>query len=91
MPAALEHIGIDPGQLQARNTGCALEFRPDEIRPFRFLLLRLLECLTSSDFAIAFPNRPALCTVHHHKQLWWTTPDPALYDAIDRVVATSND
>ena len=89
LPGALEHINIDPGQLQSRTTGCAIEFTPDETKPFRYLLLRLLEMLQTSDFAIAFPNRPALCTVHHHKQLWWTTPDPTIYTALDTIVARS--
>jgi hypothetical protein len=38
--------------------------------------------LTASDFAIAFPRRAVLCTLHHHKQLWWQTTDTGLADAL---------
>ena len=46
------------------------------------LIASLLGNLRTSDFMLAFPGRPALCTVHHHKQLWWQTTDLALHSAL---------
>jgi hypothetical protein len=46
------------------------------------LVAALLENLRMSDFMLAFPGRPALCTIHHHKQLWWQTTDAALHAAL---------
>jgi len=44
---------------------------------------RLLMMLSSSDFMIAFPGSPALCTLHHHKQLWWTSTDEKILAAAE--------
>ena len=38
--------------------------------------------LRFSDFLLAFPDRPALCTVHHHEQVWWQTTYEALARAL---------
>jgi hypothetical protein len=46
----------------------------------------LLGRLLGSDFMLAWPGRPAVCTVHHHKQLWWTTTDPELLAALEAMV-----
>jgi hypothetical protein len=83
LPPLLEHIGIDPGLLQGRNNAAAIEFSPDERVDFQFMVHRLLEMLSGSDFMIAFPNQPVLCMIHHHRQLWWSTPDPRLLEKID--------
>ena len=48
------------------------------------MMRRLLEMLISSDFMIAFPKRDTLCTLHHHKQLWWTTRDATIADALQK-------
>jgi len=80
---ALQQIGIDPESLQNRNTGDAIAFAPTECHAFTQLLQRLLENLTTSDFALAFPTHPVLCTLHHHKQLWWSTTDEKLHTAIE--------
>ena len=85
LPAVLEQIDLDPGLLQDRTNGAALEFSSDESERLGFLVRRLLESLTQSDFMIAFPDRPVLCTVHHHKQLWWTTTDATIHIALDGV------
>jgi hypothetical protein len=45
--------------------------------------------LAGSDFALAFPGRPVICTVHHHKQLWWTTTDPEIHKTLETVHATA--
>ena len=41
--------------------------------------------LLSSDFMLAFlgPRQPVLCTLHHHKQLWWTTTSPDAIAALE--------
>ena len=78
MPALLENVGVDPGQLSARTNAPAIEFTMEEAEQVRHFAQRLLEMLQGSDFMIAFPRRPVLCTLHHHKQLWWSSTDPAL-------------
>lgn len=87
MPALLEAVGIDPGLLHSRNDAAAIEFSPDESDSFRYLVTRLLEMLLGSDFCLAFPGRPALATVHHHKQIWWTTTQGCLVEALNHLVA----
>ena len=82
MPAVLEHVGIDPGMLQSRTNAAAIEFAPDETAQAEHLVLRLLDMLAGSDFAVAFPHRPITCTLHHHKQFWWTSPDATLIDCL---------
>ena len=83
MPAALASVGIDGKELEPLTTGAAIEFQPEQADEFRGFLSSLLENLSgSSDFQLAWPSRPLVCTVHHHKQLWWTTPDDALHRAI---------
>jgi hypothetical protein len=85
MPALIEHVGVDPGLLQNRNNAAAIEFGPHEARQFTHFAQRLLEMLLSSDFMLAFlgPPTPVLCTLHHHKQLWWTSKDDAVLAALD--------
>jgi hypothetical protein len=85
MPAALDAVGVDGELLSHRPNGAALEFQLDERRAIEGLLAQLLINLRTSDFMLAFPARPALCTVHHHKQLWWQTTDAALHEALIRV------
>jgi len=79
MPAALREAGMDPALLSPRADGSAIQFDSNERGPFETLVERLLAGLSSSDFMLAFPGRPALCTVHHHEQLWWQTTNPALH------------
>ena len=81
--ALIEHIDLDPGLLQGRNNAAAIEFAPDEVRHFTHFTQRLLEMLLSSDFMLAFPGHQMLCTLHHHKQLWWTTTEPGLIEAVE--------
>ena len=71
MPRVLEEIGVDPSRLAGLNDATAIEFAMQEAEGFRTLVAALLENLSGSDFALAFPSRPVLCTIHHHKQLWW--------------------
>jgi len=86
MPELLESLAINPSDLVIRNDGSALQFEPSEREPFVRLVEGLLARLLGSDFALAFPDRSVLCTVHHHKQLWWTTADEGVIDALDRLV-----
>jgi hypothetical protein len=86
LPAVLENAGVDPGLLKARNTGDAIEFSAAEALGFEHVLQRLLDMLLGSDFMIAFPGRAVLCTLHHHQQLWWSTPDAALAGTLKTLV-----
>lgn len=87
MPAALRRIGIDSAHLAPLTTGAAIEFRMGESNEFGSFLAHLLDNLSgSSDFQLAWPGQPLLCTVHHHQQLWWTTSDEELFREIERLV-----
>jgi hypothetical protein len=82
MPALLEAIGIDPGLLVHRNNAAAIEFSEEEANQLEHFTKGLLQMLQQSDFAIVFPRRPVIATLHHHKQLWWQTSDGNLADAL---------
>jgi hypothetical protein len=84
MPSALDAVGVDGAELVTRANGAALAFGVAERAGFESLVVQLLSHLRTSDFMLAFPGRPALCTVHHHKQLWWQTTDAALHAALMR-------
>jgi hypothetical protein len=84
MPAALNAAGVDGDELSSRANGAALEFQAADRAAFETLVAQLLTHLRTSDFMLAFPGRPALCTVHHHKQLWWQTTDAGLHDVLMR-------
>lgn len=83
MPDALARVGVDARALEPLTTGAAIEFQPEQSHEFASFLASLLDNLSgSSDFQLAWPGRPVVCTVHHHKQLWWTTSEPAIHQAI---------
>jgi len=82
LPAALRQLAIDPASLQSRNNGAAIEFAPHESSYAGQFAKTLLELLHGSDFTVAFPGQPVICTLHHHKQLWWQTSDDAIAVAI---------
>ena len=86
MPALLERVGVDPAPLASRNDGAAIEFVPAEGPRLAAALEALLTKLWGSDFSLAFPPRPVVCTVHHHTQLWWTTRDDAVAEALKAMV-----
>jgi hypothetical protein len=86
MPAALDAVGVDGSELVTRANGAALEFQPHERALMESILAQLLTHLRTSDFMLAFPGRPMLCTVHHHKQLWWQTTDVDLLRRVERVL-----
>jgi hypothetical protein len=83
MPALIENIDLDPGLLEGRNNAAAIEFSIEETGLAQYFVQRLLEMLLGSDFILAFVGKPVLCTVHHHKQLWWQTTDPGILSALD--------
>jgi hypothetical protein len=84
MPAALDAVGVEGNELVTRANGAALEFQSRERAPLESMVSQLLSNLRTSDFMLAFPGRAALCTVHHHKQLWWQTTDATLHAALMR-------
>lgn len=87
MPALLEAIGVDPGLLQGRTSASAIEFAPEESAGLVHLVSRLLQMLQDSDFYLAFPRWPVICMLHHHKQLWWTSAQDELSDALEALPA----
>jgi hypothetical protein len=89
MPALLQEVGVPPDELASRHDGTALAFDPfdpAEQAGFERLVAGLLGRLLGSDFQLAWPGWPVVCTVHHHKQLWWTTTDAALHEALEAMV-----
>jgi len=82
LPAALGKIGVDVSRLAKRVDGLAIVFELAEADALETILESLLANLKASDFMLAFPGRPALCTVHHHRQLWWQTTDSELHGTL---------
>jgi hypothetical protein len=87
LPQLLEEIGIDPRPLVERTTATAIQFLPSEEGPFETFLKGLLTGLSTSEFTLAFPERPVIGMIHHHKQLWWLSTNKALMDALDQIGA----
>ena len=73
LPEALASIGIDPTTLQKLTNATAIEFDVDESDALARFTESLFTHLQGSDFSAAFPGRQAICTLHHHKQIWWQT------------------
>ena len=89
LPGALTDAGVGAGQLgllTGRNNGSAVAFGVGEAEQVVPLIDRILRHLVGSDFAAAWPGRRVACTIHSHEQLWWTTDDPAVIAALDRLV-----
>lgn len=86
MPDALRSIGVDPEPLAAVASASAIAFEPGEVGTFERFLVTLLSNLKGSDFALAFPGRNVLCTVHHHQQLWWMTTEAGVIEAAEGIV-----
>jgi len=83
LPDLLTSIGIDPGLLIERTNASAIEFLLNEDSLFRTFIQGLLTNLTASDFTLVFPSRKTVCTLHHHKQLWWVTTDQLVVRGLD--------
>jgi hypothetical protein len=86
MPPLLETIGINPAMLADRNNAAAIQFTETEPSLFRHFVQRLLEMLHGSDLSLVFPAHKTICTIHSHKQLWWTTTNPQIVMDLDRVL-----
>jgi hypothetical protein len=87
LPEAVEKLGLDSRLLKDRNSAAAIEFSSAETVALQDFAQRLLERLAQSDFTLAFAGRKTVCTVHHHKQLWWVTADPRLVGGLDGLVS----
>jgi len=76
--------GVDSAELAPLTTGAAIEFNWEDSGQFTSFLATLLDNLSgSSDFQLVWPGRPVICVIHHHTQLWWTTPDDSIYLALN--------
>jgi hypothetical protein len=85
MGALLEKIEVDSALLMGRNNAAAIEFQSGEEERFQFFVQQLLTNLAGSDFLLAFPQYKTICTVHNHKQLWWTTGDEGILAVLERL------
>ena len=74
----LRQVQIDPAHLADLTNAAAIEFSMHEKDSFQVVVKALMESLVGSDFAILSPNFSLICTIHHHKQLWWTFADANL-------------
>ena len=86
LPQLLRETGVSAEDLRDRHDGSAVSFNLDEAATFEPFLEGLLRGLFGSDFLVAWPASRIACTVHHHKQLWWTTTDPDLRRKLDLIV-----
>lgn len=75
MRSALQDVGVDPASLEGLTNAPAIAFDRVEQGAFVRFVTSLLTCLVNSDFAVIFPDHRHLVTLHHHKQVWWQTPD----------------
>ena len=91
LESLLKTLGIDPGLLRDRNDGSAIAFSADESDLLGDAAERLLGGLAGSDFLLVFPEAQTLCTIHHHKQLWWQTTGSDVAAAIDAVPLEMNE
>ena len=83
MPALIQSLGLDFGLLENRTDAAAIEFPIDESADFQRFIASLLTSLHGSDFMLVFPGRDILCTLHHHKQLWWTTTEKEVIESVE--------
>jgi hypothetical protein len=60
---------------------------PAERDGLRRVLASMLERLSESDFSLVVPGAALLGTVHHHRQVWWRTPDVHWAGRIDANVS----
>ena len=74
-----EMLPVDVNSLRERNDGSAIAFTRSEHGQLVQLVGRLLDGLRGSDFMLAIPDASTLCTIHHHKQLWWQTTDASIH------------
>jgi hypothetical protein len=84
---AMRELGVDAEALSQMNNAAAIEFSDAEAGRFEAFARQLLEKLRGSDFLVAFPGCRAICTLHHHKQVWWQTADEALAMKLGEIAA----
>jgi|HubBroStandDraft_4_1064222.scaffolds.fasta_scaffold305912_1 hypothetical protein len=83
----LKSIGIDSKNLDNRTDAAAIEFGPEESAACGRFVSGLLQKLAGSDFTLAFPGRKTVCTIHHHRQLWWVMRDPDIASKLDELIS----
>jgi hypothetical protein len=86
LPELLNKVNIDPEDLRPRTDGSAIQFDPAEQDTLRPLIETLFSNLIASDFTVAFPNRPIVALLHHHRQIWWQTSDETVWKSLDSMV-----
>jgi hypothetical protein len=82
LPNSIKSIGLDPALLASRSDASPIEFQLSDKPLLLNFIQTILQNLASSDFMLAFPSQAVLCTIHHHKQLWWTSSDKAIIERI---------
>ncbi|HEX8523262.1 MAG TPA: hypothetical protein VF669_13475 [Tepidisphaeraceae bacterium] len=82
LPETLAGIGIDAKELQPLTNAAAIAFAAGERQNVESFAAQLLTHLHGSDFLAAFPAHRTVATLHHHKQIWWQTPVPALAERL---------
>lgn len=86
---ALAQAGVDATRLQSLNNAPAIAFAPTESGAFTPLLETIIEQSIASDFTLAFPDYPMVCTVHHHKQMWWISGKADLIARVEAIARAS--
>jgi hypothetical protein len=84
LPALISGAGVDPQALADQPNAAPIEFVPSDHERLVTFVQTLLINLASSDFMLAFPGQSILCTIHHHKQLWWASSDKSLLERVER-------
>lgn len=87
---SIENLTLDSAPLLNRTDAAAIEFSSGETSLFRGLVEKLLQNLVASDFCLAFPGHATVCTLHHHKQLWWVTASDSVLAGLDSIVHNQN-
>jgi hypothetical protein len=82
LPELIRSVGVDPQVLASRSDASPVEFNGADRPHLTRFIQTLLENLAASDFMLASAAYPVLCTIHHHKQLWWTSSDKAFIERI---------
>ena len=87
---ALCAIAIEASELQKLPKAAAIQFASEESIPLEQLLNALLLNLQGSDFLAAFPDHRTICTIHHHKQIWWQTASGEIAAALRAIAQRGN-